>query len=207
MSTAQQAAAYRVAIVTGEEALERVIREVLATMMPSASVEPLAFDRAAASKADAMVVDGSMSGRGGIGAVQQVRAGGYTGAIVLVVPGCDAALEHQLLALSPSGCVARAELATALPERLAALAAQPAQDEEMGPVLQELRRMQQLIALAEGIPRLQHNLNNPLTALLAEAQLLEMEELGDEHRAAVRRMVELCRRLVGMVRALDPGTR
>ena len=50
----------------------------------------------------------------------------------------------------------------------------------------------------------QHALNNPLAALLAEAQLLAMETtLDPEHRAAVDRMTELVRRLIALVRTLD----
>jgi signal transduction histidine kinase len=50
---------------------------------------------------------------------------------------------------------------------------------------------------------LQHTLNNPLTALLAEAQLLEMEHLSPEQREAVERIVEMCRRTVDAVRRID----
>ncbi|HEY8794292.1 MAG TPA: histidine kinase dimerization/phospho-acceptor domain-containing protein [Gemmatimonadaceae bacterium] len=50
----------------------------------------------------------------------------------------------------------------------------------------------------------QHSLNNPLAALLAEAQLLAMETtLDPEHVAAVDRMTELVRRLITLVRGLD----
>jgi signal transduction histidine kinase len=51
---------------------------------------------------------------------------------------------------------------------------------------------------------LQHTLNNPLAALLAELQLLEMEELEPAHRAGVERSIELCRRLVRIVREQVP---
>jgi signal transduction histidine kinase len=58
--------------------------------------------------------------------------------------------------------------------------------------------LQQITALV------QHSLNNPLAALLAEAQLLAMEtSLDPEHRAAVDRMTELVRRLISLVRGLD----
>jgi len=61
-----------------------------------------------------------------------------------------------------------------------------------------------LTALRERAARVQHDVNNPLAALLAEAQLLDLDPtLGDEHRLAVRRMIELCRRVVGSVRRLD----
>lgn len=50
----------------------------------------------------------------------------------------------------------------------------------------------------------QHSLNNPLAALLAEVQLLAMETtLDPEHVAAVDRMTELVRRLITLVRGLD----
>ena len=51
---------------------------------------------------------------------------------------------------------------------------------------------------------MQHSLNNPLAALLAESQLLARETtLDPEHRAAVDRMTELVRRLITLVRGLD----
>jgi len=64
--------------------------------------------------------------------------------------------------------------------------------------VQRRDELQQITAL------LQHSLNNPLAALLAEAQLLAMETtLDPEHRAAVDRMTELVRRLITLVRGLD----
>ncbi|MDQ3811951.1 MAG: hypothetical protein M3336_16840 [Chloroflexota bacterium] len=52
--------------------------------------------------------------------------------------------------------------------------------------------------------RVQHELNNPLAALLAEAQLLGMDAtLAEEHRVAVQRIVELTRRIVATVRQLE----
>ncbi len=52
--------------------------------------------------------------------------------------------------------------------------------------------------------RVQHQLNNPLAALLAEAQLLAMDPaLRSEHRAAVERLIDLIRRVIGIVRGLD----
>jgi signal transduction histidine kinase len=67
----------------------------------------------------------------------------------------------------------------------------------------ELRRVRAQFAQGEASRTLQHAFNNPLTALLAEAQLLELEQLPDEHGAAVSRMLELCRRLVTLSRRLN----
>jgi nitrogen-specific signal transduction histidine kinase len=52
---------------------------------------------------------------------------------------------------------------------------------------------------------LQHTLNNPLGGLLAELQLLEMDDLSDAHRAAVERCIGLTRRLVQIVREQVPA--
>lgn len=51
---------------------------------------------------------------------------------------------------------------------------------------------------------LQHTLNNPLAGLLAELQLLEMEDLPEPHRQAVERCIELTRRVVQIVREQVP---
>jgi signal transduction histidine kinase len=52
----------------------------------------------------------------------------------------------------------------------------------------------------------QHRLNNPLAALLAEAQLMSMDETLDApQRASVERLIELVRRVIGIVRGLEEG--
>ena len=201
------AARYRVGIVTDDAALQQLIAEIVATHLPSASTEPVAFAGAPAADSNALVVDAAVRGLSGVAALQELRAGGYAGAVALLAERCDASVDQRLLALAPARCVPRAEMASALPGALAELSARPALSEELGPIQRELRRTQQLVAMGEATSRIQHTLNNPLAALLAEAQLLEMEELTEEHQAAVKRIVELCRRLVGLVRNLDPGPR
>ena len=207
MSGDAGAARYRVAVVTDDPGLQQLAAEIVATHLPSASTEVIAFAQASGSDADAIILDASVRGLGGITALQELRARGYAGAVALLSEECDAAIEQRLLALAPTRCVRRAEMGTVLPAALADLSARPGLGEELGPIQRELRRTQQLIAMGETTARIQHTLNNPLAALLAEAQLLEMEDLREEHRAAVKRIIELCRRLVGMVRGLDAGTR
>ena len=66
------------------------------------------------------------------------------------------------------------------------------------------QRSQREQDLAQLTALVQHALNNPLAALLAEAQLLAMETtLAPEHRAAVDRMTELVRRVITLVRGLE----
>lgn len=72
--------------------------------------------------------------------------------------------------------------------------------------MRELSRARAQIALGESARTLEHAFNNPLTALLAEAQLLELDPMGEDQRAAVRRILELTRRLVAVSRRLgDTG--
>jgi len=52
---------------------------------------------------------------------------------------------------------------------------------------------------------LQHTLNNPLAGLLAELQLLEMEDLAPTHREGVERCIGLVRRLITIVRDEVPA--
>jgi signal transduction histidine kinase len=66
---------------------------------------------------------------------------------------------------------------------------------------------EQLAAVGEVALARLHGLNNPLAALLAEAQLLQLEPLASEHAAAVERIVELCRRVVQTVREMDKASR
>lgn len=206
MSGVPGAARLSVMLVMENAPLEQLTRELLATTLPSADVSSVALALAPPSDATIAVVDQSVRGLKDVTAVQELRARGYRGGIALLAATCDPATGQRLLALAPTRCVARAEMASALPAAIAELSARTDLGDELGPIEKELRRTQQLVAMGEATSRIQHTLNNPLTALLAEAQLLEMEELSDEHRAAVKRMIELCRRLVVMVRGLDSGT-
>ena len=206
MSKDTGAARLDVLLVMEDPSLEQLTRELLATTLPSASVTTAPLATAPAANADIAVVDQAVRGLKEVTAVQELRARGFGGGIVLLATACEPAIQQRLLALAPARCVTRSEMVTALPAALAELSARPDLGDELGPIQRELRRTQQLVAMGEATSRIQHTLNNPLTALLAEAQLLEMEELSEEQNAAVKRMIELCRRLVVMVRGLDSGT-
>jgi signal transduction histidine kinase len=51
---------------------------------------------------------------------------------------------------------------------------------------------------------LQHTLNNPIAGLLAELQLLEMDDLTTNQREGVERSIALVRRLITIVREQVP---
>jgi signal transduction histidine kinase len=52
---------------------------------------------------------------------------------------------------------------------------------------------------------LQHTLNNPLAGLLAELQLLEMDDLTPSQHEGVERSIALVRRLITIVREQVPN--
>ncbi len=52
---------------------------------------------------------------------------------------------------------------------------------------------------------LQHTLNNPIAGLLAELQLLEMDDLTPNQREGVERSIALVRRLITIVREQVPN--
>jgi nitrogen-specific signal transduction histidine kinase len=97
-------------------------------------------------------------------------------------------------------CVARASVDAAPTGLGAALVSALAADTRVSAELAHARRV---YAAGQVALSLQHSINNPLAALLAEAQLLQMEGLTSEQRDSVDRMVELCRRVVALVRRLD----
>jgi signal transduction histidine kinase len=112
---------------------------------------------------------------------------------------------HRIICIAPdsaSAATARRILVAALPDAaVGELAATPKPPGTTQTLDGELRRVQRAVAVGERSAHWQHTLNNPLAALLAESQLLEMEPLSPDHHESVHRIVELCRRLIELVRA------
>ena len=68
----------------------------------------------------------------------------------------------------------------------------------------KLSESSRVTELSNAVGRVQHEMNNPLAALLAESQLLELDQtLTDEQRDSVRRIVDLARRVTASSRKLD----
>ena len=192
-----------------------LLRGQLSMILPGSSVREIGKVDLAAPEllltADAALIDvdcAGSSGRRDSGAfakkeLQQatlLRARGFRGAIVVIarIPDekalCDAAESLGAVALgrdrsdeSPS------QLALALIKAL----------DSNARVTQALVRARRIFAAGQAALSLQHAINNPLGALMAEAQLLQLEELNAEQRDSVDRMVELCRRISVLVRQLD----
>ena len=68
----------------------------------------------------------------------------------------------------------------------------------------KLSETSRVMELSNAVGRVQHEMNNPLAALLAESQRLELDQtLNDEQRDSVRRIVDLARRVIASSRKLD----
>src|SRR3954469_18156983 len=92
---------------------------------------------------------------------------------------------------SPAAREARALLSLLLPDADPALLEAGLRAERAGGApappgaAQEVARVRARLRLGESARVVQHAMNNPLTALLAEAQLLEMEALTEDQRQSV----------------------
>jgi signal transduction histidine kinase len=195
----------RITILLVVEAQDRasLVRAQLTMLLPRSSIV-IADESLTAGEnlpdADAAVVDGGDAPRVTTDRLRLLRARGFDGPIVVITETPDdPSLRDPVESLGATG-LARSTVEgspSALGEALtSALGAN-------SHITAELRRARRIFAAGQMALSLQHGINNPLAALLAEAQLLQLEKLSQEQRESVDRMVELCRRIVGLVRQLD----
>lgn len=180
-----------------------LVRGQLAMLLPNAAIitaEALAVAEGEIPAADAALIDGGSVPRTTADLIRGLRARHFEGPIVVITPVPDDAVLHAAMASLGADHIERrladhstSDLAATLTATLAANAT----------VAAELRQARRVFAAGQTALSLQHAINNPLAALMAEAQLLQMEELSADQRGSVNRMVELCRRIVPMVRRLD----
>lgn len=190
-----------VLVLTDDEAEWRLLADALGLAFPAASLHRIGEVEIEARRfpaADCAVAAERVGAHSGLEALRLLRAAGFAGGAVLVAEATPAELVARARPLG-AACVERGRVAIALGD---AVLEQSRLDPDSIPA-RELRRVQRLVAVGEVAARFQHDVNNPLTALLAELQLLEAEPLGEGQRDSVTRMIDLCRRVVAMVRRLD----
>lgn len=192
-------------LVAGDEALSRSVVDALSATIPAArathiEVSALAGGGRHLPRARCAVVGPRFGDLALLDALRALRAASFDGGFVVVASDAPTTeVEAAARQLGVNEFVSPDAIVSLLPAAIVRAASAPEDSEAM----RQLREMQRLIAAGEIALGLQHSLNNPLAALLAEAQLMEMEPLAEEHLQAVRRMVELCRRLAAIVRRLD----
>ena len=183
------------------------LQEALLTLFPGATVQAVdtGVERGFPEAIDCAVIDGG-DGNDGADVLRGLRARGYAGAAVIVAdrtrwssdPAAVDRLGGRYCSLDGDSL---APLATTVADSIRSQGNGPGQESAVP--LRALRQTQRLLAAGELATRLQHSLNNPLAALLAEAQLLELEPLSPDHRLSVQRIIEMSRRVIEVVRALD----
>lgn len=181
------------------------MREAAAIAYPSATLTDVVPEGAQKlPPCAAAIVDGTSDTGAATEVARRIRAGGSRVPVLLVVTARDDGLAARV---APFGVLEQVELHDAArtlgPAIERAMGGEGEWPAALAAARDELRKTQRLMAAGEIALGLQHSMNNPLTAILAEAQLLEMEELSDETRRAVGRIVENTRRLVTLVRSLD----
>lgn len=181
------------------------MRESVAAALPGAPFSSVAPDATGTLPECALVfIDATGDTAAATETAQRLRASASRAALVFVVNARDEALIERG---APSGALEQVETKALGPAMAGAIeravGVTTGWSDELIAARDELRRTQQLLAAGEIALGLQHAMNNPLTAVLAEAQLLEMEQLPPETLTAVRRIIESTRRLVALVRKLD----
>ena len=203
--------ALRLACIAARPAIATLVRESLGVTFPGAGFATHAPSRVTDAIPDAhvVIVDAWPDADAALALVRTLRERGWMGGVVLLYASADAdtLTETSLLRRAADLRIATIVSPVEAPERLAAAVAEALPGASGDLIAAEawmrLRRVQRLIAAGEVANQLQHALANPLTALLAEAQLLEMEPLPPELREAVGRIIAQCRRTIEVAKRLE----
>ena len=199
--------ALRVTCLSPQEPAAAALAQTVASILPGALVEVGDVSTVRSlPEADCITFDGTEQYDEAVATLRLLRARGCHCAAIMVVADNGGRSPDDGARLGIARHIAQAELGRELPNalrealRLDELAATST---AAARALKVLRQSQRLMAAGEYALKLQHSLNNPLAALLAEAQLLELEELAPDHRRAVERIIELSRRVIEVTRSLE----
>jgi signal transduction histidine kinase len=196
--------AWRIVCLGTTPARTMALSALVSSALPAASVDVLDL-RIVSSlpEADLLVVDGMGDGWAMLRELETVRArGGLAPAVLVGVapPAADLARVGDVVVVPAEGLGASLpNVVTEIAMRVAARSSDPG----ARALWQAVDDTRQLVAAGRIARRVKHDINNPLAALLAEAQLLELEDLGDEAQAAVARILELTRRIIDQARLLE----
>lgn len=184
-----------------------VLQHVVQTIVPGAWVETVDTTILRdPPDADCVILSvGAMHGEAAALA-RGLRSRGFRNALLLVADAPETLPRDELTLLGIADVLSTSELATALPPALARqldLQGAATRSPVAARLLDSLRHLQGLVAAGQAAGGLKHKLNNPLAALLAEAQMMELEPMSPEHASAAKRIVELCRRVISVAETID----
>lgn len=183
-----------------------VLADLLGTLFPGVTVDVVDISSLhSIPGADCAVLDATGGVDAALSLLGALRARDFTAPVVCIVADETSRERVERSPLGIGVVIEAATVARTLPDalrqvmRLDVLAVDSPAAAEW---LRIARQTQRLVAAGEIVLKMQHALNNPLAALLTEAQLLELEDLRPEHRQAVERIVQLSRRLSEVTRTL-----
>jgi signal transduction histidine kinase len=199
--------ALRVTCVSPLEPAATALAQTIHAILPTAIVETADVTTVrSVPETDCIVLDAAGAYEEAVSTLRLLRARGYPSAAILVVAADAPPPDDEAARLGVARQLTFAELPRELPNALRE-ATRLEQLAGSSPVaaqaLRALHQSHRLMAAGEYALRLQHALNNPLAALLAEAQLLELEELAPDHRRSVERIIELSRRVIEVTRSME----
>lgn len=181
-----------------------LVRESVAAAFPTATLADVAPDAAGKLPECALIfIDATADVSAASETARRLRAGASRSALAFVVTTRDDTLAKSAAPLGVLEQIETRALGSMMADVVERAVGGNGWTDELLAARDELRRTQRLLAAGEIALGLQHAMNNPLTAVLAEAQLLEMESLPPDAMTAVRRIIESTRRLVALVRKLD----
>lgn len=202
----------RCGVVSSRPEMVDALAALLATWLPAGDIAVL--DAAPRGPGDLeLVVVAAEDDDTTLELAREARARGHRGALLVLLAGSKPEWTARLGAkvapapwsngpgTSPNGVAVEAFGAA-----LAAALRDSERGAEATPAVIALRDMvaesRRLLAVGAQLSDMLHRMNNPLTALLAEAQLLALEEgLAPETREAVGRIEAMARRLAELTRA------
>jgi signal transduction histidine kinase len=197
----------RVLCVTDDEQLGSLVRETIVTSLPSTLVdveESQWVQTDALTRAACMVLDSNLQQAAGVDALRRFRAAGFSGAAVLLLTDPAPGVAMRAASLGAPITILKREIPSSLPAAVVAAARTAMSPGEWRSLYDQLRRTQRFNALGQIAARLRHDLGNPMTVILSEAQMLDMDPgLPDRYRESVREIITMCRRVNTIVRDLD----
>jgi signal transduction histidine kinase len=203
----------RITCIAADEPAAAALAQLVASLLPGAGVS--AIDPSSVRTVpdvDCALLEGVSQPAAVLQTLRSLRARGFKAPAICITD--DSATTCSDVDCARLGITHRVE-ASAVPSRLpqairesTRLDAASLSSPSLARSMKLLRQTQRLLAAGEIAMKMQHALNNPLAALLAEAQLLQLEDLALEHQKAVERIIELSRRLIDVTRSLEGiGTR
>lgn len=160
-----------------------------------------------------VILDWLMPGLDGLAVCRRIRESPVgRDTFILVVTGRTTVDDvAEALAAGADDYVAKPVTAAVIRARLTIAERRIAENEARRLAEEALARAQWLAGIGQTSLALQHEINNPLTALLAEAELLACDhEINEAQRVQVRTIAEQARRIGQVIRQLarldDPQT-